>query len=101
MTCSLERRLAFLVALVLIAGPGAAVAQVEEGTPGLVAEEVAVPEVAVPESALQGSQCTRTVKAYVVALDQVLYMNRLGANMPGGMIFALAGDVFPTGADQG
>jgi len=36
-----------------------------------------------------------TVKAYVVALDQVLYLNRFGSNMPGGMIYALARDVFP------
>jgi hypothetical protein len=42
-------------------------------------------------------QCSRTVEAHVVALDQVLELNRMGAQMPGGMIFALAGDVFPAG----
>ena len=38
-----------------------------------------------------------TVHAYVVALDQFIYLNRLGASMPQGMMFALANDVFPTG----
>ncbi|HEX2163968.1 MAG TPA: hypothetical protein VHM02_08465 [Thermoanaerobaculia bacterium] len=38
---------------------------------------------------------TRTVRARVVALDQVLWMNRNGASIPGGMIYALASDVFP------
>ncbi|HLX07507.1 MAG TPA: hypothetical protein VKY89_06555 [Thermoanaerobaculia bacterium] len=37
-----------------------------------------------------------TVKAYVVALDQVLTLNRFGSTMPGGMIYALARDVFPS-----
>ncbi len=35
----------------------------------------------------------RTIKANVVALDQAFYNNRLGAFQPGGMIFALRGDV--------
>jgi len=38
-----------------------------------------------------------TITAYVVALDQVLVLNRFGSNMPGGMIYALARDVFPKG----
>src|SRR5205085_5785246 len=33
--------------------------------------------------------CARTVKADVVALDQVITFNRLGAMNPGGMMFAL------------
>jgi hypothetical protein len=43
--------------------------------------------------------CTgaNTVKAWVVALDQVLFLNRFGSTMPGGMIYALARDVFPKG----
>ena len=40
--------------------------------------------------------CT-TVKAYVVALDRPLVLNRFGSTMPGGMIYALARDVFPNG----
>ena len=35
----------------------------------------------------------RTIQADVVALDQAFYNNRLGAFQPGGMIFALRGDV--------
>src|SRR5215213_2358656 len=37
--------------------------------------------------------CERTVKADVVALDQALIYNRLGAINPAGMIYALKGDV--------
>ncbi len=46
----------------------------------------------------QGPSCARTVTAYVVALDQPLMLNRLGASIPGGMIFALARDVVQTDA---
>ncbi len=34
-----------------------------------------------------------SVSVNVVALDQILYLNRFGANLPGGMMFALARDV--------
>jgi hypothetical protein len=37
--------------------------------------------------------CNRTIKAYVIALDQPWMWNRLGTAQPGGMIYALAGDV--------
>jgi len=37
--------------------------------------------------------CAVTVEAEVVALDQPLFLNRLGGNMPGGMIYALRRDV--------
>src|ERR1700722_13133305 len=37
--------------------------------------------------------CKRTVKAQVVALDQPWMWNRLGAAQPGGMIYALYGDI--------
>ena len=37
------------------------------------------------------------VKAEVVAMDQVITYNRMGAFAPAGMIFALARDVFPKG----
>jgi hypothetical protein len=37
--------------------------------------------------------CNRTIKAQVVALDQPWMWNRLGAAQPGGMIYALYGDV--------
>ncbi len=41
-----------------------------------------------------------TVYATVVALDQPYFYNRLGAAQPGGMIFALAGDVVVTSTGQ-
>src|SRR5688500_3586912 len=37
--------------------------------------------------------CSRTIKADVVALDQAIMYNRLGAVNPGGMIYALKQDV--------
>src|SRR5215212_8405514 len=40
-----------------------------------------------------GPDCIRTITADVVALDQPLVFNRLGAMNPGGMIFALRNDV--------
>ncbi|HWC77413.1 MAG TPA: hypothetical protein VG778_08120, partial [Blastocatellia bacterium] len=40
--------------------------------------------------------CRRNLRANVVALDQPLMMNRLGAAMPQGMIFALERDVVVT-----
>jgi len=38
-------------------------------------------------------QCTRTVVAKVVALDQPITFNRLGTNITAAMIFALQRDV--------
>ena len=40
--------------------------------------------------------CNRTITAEVVALDQSFHLNRLGAEQPGGMIFALRDDVVST-----
>src|SRR5580704_5819756 len=37
--------------------------------------------------------CNRIIKAQVIALDQPWMWNRLGAAQPGGMIYALYGDV--------
>jgi hypothetical protein len=37
--------------------------------------------------------CERTIKADVVALDQVIMYNRLGTVNPGGMIYALKDDI--------
>jgi hypothetical protein len=39
--------------------------------------------------------CERTIKASVVAFDQVFFWNRLGAVQPQGMIFALRHNVVP------
>ncbi|UVJ46334.1 hypothetical protein NVV94_12840 [Pseudomonas sp. LS1212] len=41
-------------------------------------------------------QCQRTLVANVVAMDQPLMFNRLGAHNPNGMMFALRGDVVDT-----
>ncbi len=47
--------------------------------------------------------CTpaNTVSAHVVALDQQFWLNRLGTNEPGGMIFALERDVVPSSGSSG
>ena len=45
--------------------------------------------------------CDRTVKAEVVALDQVLVYNRLGAINPAGMIYALKRDVVAIDPSKG
>lgn len=39
--------------------------------------------------------CTRTIKADVVALPQPFMLNRLGAAVPGGLVFALKKDTVP------
>lgn len=46
-------------------------------------------------AAATGATCERTIKADVVAFDQPYMFNRLGAARPGGMIYALRGDVQP------
>src|ERR1700741_2095670 len=38
------------------------------------------------------AQCKRTVKADVVPVAQPIFLNRLGAVIPGGMVFALKAD---------
>ena len=46
--------------------------------------------------AADATKVNRTVIADVVALDQPFLWNRLGTSQPGGMIFALRGDVVPS-----
>src|SRR5436190_1677667 len=41
---------------------------------------------------VHAQQCTRTVKADVVAIDQAYFINRLGTARPGGLLFALRSD---------
>ncbi len=41
----------------------------------------------------QQQKCGRTIEADVVAIDQPIFLNRLGASMPGGMIYALRRDI--------
>ena len=50
---------------------------------------------ALAQPAPAGAQCLRTIRADVVALDQVFFWNRLGAVQPQGMIYALRRDVVP------
>jgi hypothetical protein len=45
--------------------------------------------------------CERTIKADVVALDQVIMFNRLGAVNPAGMIYALKQDVVAIDSTKG
>ncbi|MGZ5442546.1 MAG: copper oxidase [Thermoanaerobaculia bacterium] len=45
--------------------------------------------------------CNRTIRADVVALDQVFFWNRLGAVQPQGMIYALRRDVVPSDTTRG
>jgi hypothetical protein len=45
--------------------------------------------------------CTRTIKADVVAIDQAIMFNRLGAMNPNGMIYALRQDVVAIDATKG
>ncbi len=44
-------------------------------------------------AAAQDRMCERTVKANVVAIRQRIWLNRLGAHIPDGMMYALARDV--------
>jgi hypothetical protein len=48
-----------------------------------------------------GPECKRIIKADVVALDQPIVYNRLGALNPGGMMYALRNDVKPIDATSG
>ena len=43
-------------------------------------------------------QCTRTVKAEVVAIPKAIMLNRLGATIPNAFVFALKADTIPTGS---
>ncbi len=54
-------------------------------------EPLAVGDEAGPN--LPKAACARTLTAEVVALDQLIVFNRLGAHLPSGMIFALRSDV--------
>jgi hypothetical protein len=50
---------------------------------------------AAPPTVTATSGCARTITAKVVALDQPYLVNRLGAAMPEGMVYALERDVVP------
>ena len=64
----------------------------------LAAVSVLLAPLGVLPTQAQAESCVGAdVTAKVVALDQVLVYNRLGAFNPAGMMFALASDVFPKG----
>ncbi|MGO9997419.1 MAG: hypothetical protein ACLPKW_06685 [Acetobacteraceae bacterium] len=52
-------------------------------------------------AAAQQQSCARVIEADIVAIDQPIYLNRLGASLPGGMIYALRRDIVaqPNGAE--
>src|ERR1700687_3914980 len=52
----------------------------------------AAPRVITPQPPPPPAQCKRTINADVVAIAQPIMLNRLGAAIPGGMIFALRRD---------
>ena len=83
-----KRRLPFLLtflSLVLLSGFSA---QAQTETTTIIDPVVDILPAPSPTPA-----CARTIKADVVALDQVIMYNRLGTVNPGGMIYALKKDV--------
>ena len=62
--------------------------------------ETNAPSPMVAAAPMAGAACARTVKADVVVLEQTLPMNRLGAVLKTGQIFALRRDVVPSSAPQ-
>ena len=52
-------------------------------------------------AAAQQQSCARVIEADIVAIDQPIYLNRLGASLPGGMIYALRRDIVaqPNGSE--
>jgi hypothetical protein len=76
--------------LALFALGGVAHAQSAMPSPTPVSEPGASPYV---EPLPEGPSCNRIITADVVALDQPIVYNRLGAMNPGGMMFALRNDV--------
>jgi hypothetical protein len=83
---------AVMVALLASVGSAHAQKTAEEIPPPAPPEQVIYP---MPEPA-ESAYCERTIKADVVALDQVITYNRLGAVNPAGMIYALRRDVEPS-----
>lgn len=57
-------------------------------------------EAAAAEGPPQDAGCARVVTADIVAFEQAYLLNRFGAYVPGGMLFALRDDVVPSERDQ-
>ena len=77
--------LIFLLAFALLAITANAQTQTAVGDPVAGGDALALPS--------PTPTCARTIKANVVALDQVIMFNRLGTVNPNGMIYALKQDV--------
>ena len=88
----LAKVLGLLVFVVLLAAAqGIRPAQGAVGVTVTAAEPSSVGDEAGPN--LPKPTCTRTLTADVVAFDQLIVFNRLGAHLPSGMMFALRSDV--------
>jgi hypothetical protein len=70
-------------------------ASLPRGTPWVRSGGIAALAALLAAGSAAAQTCTRTITAEVVALDQSIWYNRLGARDPAGMIFALKGDVVP------
>src|ERR1043165_4206086 len=77
------------------ARPEVGPSKAEDAPPGVKSETPAATP-ARPSLQVQ-APCQRMVNASVVAMAQPIMLNRLGATLPGGMIFALEGDTTGTG----
>jgi hypothetical protein len=66
------------------------------GTPAISQAPSAGPVPAVANAGTTAPKFRRVIKVEMAALDQPIMWNRLGAAMPGGMVFALLRDVVPT-----
>lgn len=67
----------------------------------LLAALALLPALLLARAAPLAAQCTTTVTADVVAFDQPIFYNRLGAFDPAGMMYALRSDVVPKDTAQG
>lgn len=87
--------LLFLLFLVLLPTATSTFAQSEPAGDALVRPAPTPLPTPIPEPTPKpvSAVCTRTIKADVVALDQVLMFNRLGTVNPNGMIYALKQDI--------
>ncbi len=94
-----------LLLLMLLALCGTASAQqaaptADPATDAMVSPTPIYPE-PYPEPIKELPDCKRIITADVVALDQPIVYNRLGAMNPGGMMFALRNDVQPISSSSG
>src|SRR5688572_22542782 len=77
--------------------PKAETESVKPETPTTTSPSTAATTIA-PAAAPAMQQCTRTIKADVVAIPQPIMLNRLGATIPNAFVFALKRDTIPDGS---